>query len=222
MPENAEPRPAALRSRRDEVINTLTSAFAQDDLSVEEFERRLDVAHRSSELAQLDALLADLPSAHLPVPAAPAATPAPVKPPPVPIEQRPSETMVAIMGGVERKGFWVPARKSQVFVLMGGVELDLREARLPPGVTEITIFCAMGGVGLIVPPGMVVDVTGVAIMGGFERCSTPPTDPQSAVLQVRGFVLMGGVDVQVRNVGESQRDARRRERKEKKLRRGDP
>lgn len=221
-PEHPGPRPAPLRSRRDEVITSLTTAFAQDDISVEEFERRLDVAHRASDLAELDALLADLRSAQLPVPAAaPALAPAPAQPPPVPFERREHETMVAIMGGVERRGPWTPARRNQVFVLMGGVELDLREARLPPGSTQITIVCAMGGVSIIVPPGMIVDVSGIAIMGGFARRSPPPAEPSAPILHVKGLVLMGGVDIQVRNVGESARDAHRRERAERKrLRRG--
>ncbi|MGH7460614.1 MAG: DUF1707 SHOCT-like domain-containing protein, partial [Longimicrobiales bacterium] len=130
------------------MISALSTAFAQDDLTVEEFERRLDIAHRTSALSDLNALLADLPVASLPVPAS--APPQPAPQPSLrlanPAEVRDTENMVAIMGGVERRGAWTPARHSHVFILMGGVELDFRDARLLPGVTEVTVVGAMGGV----------------------------------------------------------------------------
>ena len=53
--------------------------------------------------------------------------------------------MVAALGGVERKGRWIPARQNYAVAVMGGVVLDFREALLPPGVTEVWIFTAMGG-----------------------------------------------------------------------------
>jgi hypothetical protein len=204
------------------VISALSTAFAQDDLTVEEFERRVDIAHRTSALSDLNALLADLP-APLPVPAS-GAQPAPAPAPALasPSEVRDSENMVAIMGGVERHGAWVPARQSHIFVLMGGAELDFREARLAPGVTEVTIVCAMGGVEIVVPPGLTVDVSGIAIMGGFGgRRAATPADASAPLLRVNGFALMGGVDVDIRLPGESAKERARRERKERKrLKRG--
>ncbi|MGH7470574.1 MAG: DUF1707 SHOCT-like domain-containing protein [Longimicrobiales bacterium] len=216
-PERTDPRSTTPRSRRDEVIHALSTAFAQDDLSVEEFERRVDIAHRVQDVNELNALLADLRVAPPPVPAGQTASvPAP-RPAPLPTEVRERDTMVAIMGGVERAGPWVPARSNQLFALMGGMELDFREARMPAGVTEVSIFCGMGGVEIIVPPGLVVDATGAAIMGGFAHLAPPPpADPHAPVLRVRGLVIMGGVDIQVRQPGETAKDARRRARKEKK------
>ena len=64
--------------------------------------------------------------------------------------------MVAALGGVERKGRWIPARTSYAIALMGGLSLDFREALLPPGETEVWIFTLMGGAEIIVPPGLTV------------------------------------------------------------------
>jgi hypothetical protein len=216
--ERSERHPTSPQSRRDEVIHALSTAFAQDDLSVEEFERRLDVAHRTHDVSELNALLADLRTVPPPVLAgAPSSSPAPAAIPyPSPAEVRPSDTMVAIMGGVERSGPWVPARSNQIYVFMGGVELDFREARLPAGVTEFSILCGMGGVSIIVPPGLVVDASGTAIMGGFEGWTPAPAAINAPILHIRGLVIMGGVEIQVRQPGETAKDARRRERKEKK------
>ena len=38
---------------------------------------------------------------------------------------------------MSRKGHWVPARHNVAIGVMGGCELDFREAVFPPGVTEV-------------------------------------------------------------------------------------
>jgi hypothetical protein len=217
-PEMPELRPSPLRSRREATVQVLCDEFAKDNLTLEEFERRLDVAHRATALAELDALTADL---QVIAPAAPPASQAlaarrTAAPSEIPEEQ----TMVAIMGGVERRGQWTPARRTQVFALMGGAELDFREARLGPGVTEVTIVCFMGGVEIIVPPGLIVDAGGVAIMGGFEHLAPEPVpnNPDAPVLKVNGFVMMGGVEMTERERGETAKEARQRRRRERKER----
>ncbi|NJD11237.1 MAG: hypothetical protein FIB01_12655 [Gemmatimonadetes bacterium] len=97
--------------------------------------------------------------------------------------------------------------------LMGGTQLDFREVHLPPGVTEVFIIACMGGCDIIVPPDLVVDVSGVAIMGGFgHRSPAPAPHPDLPLLRVHGLALMGGGDVQVRLPGESAKQAKRRER----------
>ena len=215
--DRSDSGPVPSRTRRDDTIQALSAAFAQDEISVEEFERRVDIAHRASAPAELDALLSDL-KVSLPVPAKSAPTPAPRTPAAaLPAEIREHQTLVAIMGGVERKGAWVPARRNQLFAMMGGMELDFREARLGPGVTEVTVVCCMGGIEIIVPPGLNVDANGVAIMGGFGHAMpVAVSSPDAPVLRINGFVLMGGVDITVRIPGETAKDARKRARSERK------
>ena len=78
---------------------------------------------------------------------------------------------------------------------MGGVELDLRNARFAPGVTEIEVFALMGGVDVIVPHGVRVEAIGFAIMGGFDANAGDATagDPDQPVIRLSGFAVMGGV-----------------------------
>lgn len=213
------PRPAA-PNRREQTIQILCDEFAQDRLTLEDFEARLDQAHRAGSERELDALIADL-RAPLPVPAAAAPVPAPSPPPPVvavPIDRRESQTLVAVMGGVERRGRWTPAEQTQLIAVMGGGELDFREAQLAPGVTELNVFALMGGFEIIVPPGLAVDCNGVAIMGGFAHADHAPQQlsAEAPVLKINGFVMMGGVEITVRAPGESAKEAARRQREERK------
>jgi hypothetical protein len=218
-----------LAEKREKTIQLLIDSFASDRLSVEDFETRLDQAHRAVDANTLDGLIRDLPvpvaGQPVPSPAQPLPSPHPQVPRARPDEVRERQVLAAILGGVDRKGPWVPAQKTIIIALMGGAALDFREARLPPGVTEVEIYAMMGGVEILVPPNVVVDSSGIAIMGGFEdgpgRTAGLPAD--APVIRVGGIVIMGGVEVTVRLPGETSGDAKRRLRQERKrLRRGEP
>jgi len=217
-----------LGTTRQQAIDALCEHFANDVMSVEEFERRVDRAHKAESLDEIGKLLADLPSGDLPVrreDVAPNAIErAQASVPASRVKER--GWMVAALGGVERKGRWIPARQNYAVAVMGGVNLDFREALLPPGETEVWIFTVMGGAEIIVPPGLTVESDGVAILGSFEHTedSVLNPDPDAPVLRVRGLAVMGGVEVSIRYPGETPREAKRRRRfarkKQKQLRDG--
>jgi hypothetical protein len=213
------PVPAVrLADKRDQTIKVLIRSFAADQLAVEDFEDRLDRAHRAADLATLEALVADLDVQPAPPTAVEKPAPRPVA---VPSAVRDRQFLAAVLGGVERKGSWTPAQRTFAIAVMGGIHLDFREAALGPGVTEVDIFALMGGAEIIVPPDLVVDSDGVAIMGGWGHGPgrQAPADPDAPVLRLTGLTLMGGVEITVRHPGESARDAKRRLKAERQNRR---
>jgi hypothetical protein len=76
----------------------------------------------------------------------------------------------------------------------------------------------MGGVEIIVPPGIQVETNGVGLMGGFASGGdvAETARPDAPVLRIGGLALMGGVEIHVRRVGEGASDARRRRRLERR------
>lgn len=204
----------SLRDERERVLARLSDAFAHDALDVDEFERRLTIAHRATTAAELAELASDLPAA----PAIEAGKPAPATALVPAGNVRATDRILAIMGGAARKGPWTPPRKLRVTTLMGGVELDFREARLAAGVTEIEVTSIMGGLHVLVPPGLSVEIGGTAIMGGFDHMERAPAepDPDRPVLRIHGLAIMGGVHVETRLAGENERAARRRRRHERR------
>jgi hypothetical protein len=206
----------ALRDARERSIALLSDAFAHDDLELEEFERRLGLAHRSDSLAELEGLTADLTAPTTALTPAPAATPVTAL---TPGNVRDRQSLVAVMGGTSRKGRWTPPRRLRVITVMGGAELDFREAALPPGVTEVVITAVMGGVSITVPPQLAVEMDGIAVMGGFEHSERAPAqlDPDRPVLRIRGVAVMGGVEIKTRLVGESDTEWHQRRRGQRAL-----
>ena len=208
---------SSLREQREQTVHQLCALFAQDRLTLEELERRIDVAERSRDRQELAQLLADLQPR---TPAVPAVAVPALRTPALPGERKANAALIAVMSGVDRRGGWHPAEHNFVLCVMGGADLDFRDVYLPPGETEVFILACMGGCDIIVPPDLPVEVNGFAIMGGFDNRS-PTAQPRAGLplLKVHGFAVMGGVDVSVRLPGESARDAKRREREERRERR---
>ncbi len=205
--------------RRQQVVEDLMEHFANDVLDLAEFERRLDVANSSRTLEELNGVLTDLPTSTALMRGA-KLTPARVGSAVIVASEdvRAHSLMIAVCGGTSRKGRWVPARRNTAVGVMGGVQLDFREAMLGPGVTEVNVFAMWGAVEIIVPPEMAVEVDGIAIMGGFdyETDTVLNRDPDQPLLRVKGLVVMGGAEIAVRLPGESARDAKKRKRIERR------
>jgi hypothetical protein len=197
---------------RERVVQTLSAHFAHDQLTLTEFEQRLERAYNVTAADQLRSLVADLPALSTPFPTAETAA----VPALVPSSEVPARGAIfAVMGGHERAGSWIVPRQLKVVVLMGGAEIDLREARFGPGVTEIEVFVLMGGVEIIVPPGVRVESMGAAFMGGFDLKAGDATalSPAHPVVRLGGLAIMGGVGTETRLPGESAREAKRRRRR---------
>lgn len=171
---------------RDRYNEILQQAFVDGRLTREEYDERLSAVLAAKTYGELEPLVADLPPDNLPVPKPDAAL--------VPVGT--ASPMVAVFGGVERKGVWAPGEDNYAVAVFGGVEIDLREAQIPAAGCEIRAFALFGGVDITISPGMAVDVTGIGIFGGFSRTgpATAP-DPGRPLIRVSGLAMFGGVSV---------------------------
>ena len=114
---------------REAVVALLSEAFSQDLLTTEEFEWRVEEAYRVETAEALVALTRDLPAPETGTEVAPA------QPPGSDVPMLAS----AVLSNVERPGPQVLPNRFKVRAIVGNVELDLRRAEFPPGVTEITV-----------------------------------------------------------------------------------
>ena len=194
-----DPRPLPVRpiqQVRERVVEQLSEHFARDHLTLDDLEARMARVYAATTPAEVDALVEDLPALAMGAPVM--VTPDGYAPTP-----KLKERLIAVMSGISRRGLWKIPRRLRVVAVMGGVELDLRQAELPPGVTEIHAFVFMGGLQVRVPPGVRLETEGFAFMGGFEdRVHEPGVARADApVVRVTGVAIMGGVDAQVQAVG---------------------
>ncbi|HET9079393.1 MAG TPA: DUF1707 domain-containing protein [Trebonia sp.] len=192
----AVPEPRNLRASdadRERVANVLREAAGDGRLTMEELDERLEAVYAAKTYAELEPITRDLPdagAAYVPAPsAAPAGNPTRFGGEPT------SHGAVAIMGGFTRKGDWVVPKDFNVFCLMGGGEIDLREARFAEREVSIHILAFMGGCEITVPEDATVRVTGIGIMGAFDHAGSGTGSPDGPVITVNGLAIMGGANV---------------------------
>lgn len=202
-------RPGSLDAAREQAVQLLSHHYAHDRLTLEQVEHRLELAYRARSVGEVDALLADLPAA----PREEVATgERPFYQLARPDEAAPSGRLLSFFAEVKRRGAWAPARLLEARVVFGSMLLDLREARLQPGVTEIDASVIFGELKVMVPPGVRVVSEGNAIFGSFDH-SAPEWDDLAAdapTVRITGSAVFGATKVMVRLPGESGLAALRR------------
>lgn len=83
----------------------------------------------------------------------------------------------------------------KINVAFGGVELDLREAKIKNNTARLEIFVAFGGVELRVPKEWDVRTNGLPLFGGWENTTSKPTGKNPPVLEIAGTCMFGGVEI---------------------------
>jgi hypothetical protein len=181
---------------RHRVAELLREAAGEGRLDIDELDERLEAAYAAKTYGDLVPLTSDLPldAQHHPLTQAPSAGP-----PGVPAIRY--DTSVAIMGGTSRKGLWEVGPTHTALAIMGGVEMDLRQARFTTRETVIRAYGIWSGIDIYVNAHTRVIVDGVGIMGAFDQARDkvqPELGPDSPLVRVTGFALMAGVTVQRR------------------------
>ena len=193
LPEPIDPRAMrAADADRERVADVLREAVAQGRISFDELDERLDQAYAARTYADLEVITRDLPASGAVTPAAAPAARYPLDR----IGGTPGATFsVAIMSSVKRRGTWVVPPSYTAFTIMGSVQLDLRQARFSEPEVTIQAYTLMGGVEIIVPDDIEVEVGGIGIMAAFDHSANGPGVLGAPRLKVTGLALMGSVDV---------------------------
>ncbi|MFC8962999.1 DUF1707 domain-containing protein [Streptomyces sp. NPDC057094] len=221
MTDDELPELRASDADRERVAEQLRDALAEGRLDMEEFEERLEATYKARTYGELTPITRDLPGA---------AVAAPISMVKQPVDdgswgsrivggEGSSSWGVAVLSGFERKGRWTVPRRFNSFAFMGGGEIDLREANFADREVVVNCVAVMGGMNVIVPPGVEVVVRGIGIMGGFDhREEGRPGDPGAPRVIVTGFAFWGGVGVE-RKLTRAERQRQREERRQEKLER---
>jgi hypothetical protein len=102
---------------------------------------------------------------------------------------------LAVLGGVDRRVTAEGFQGADITAFMGGGKLDLREAKIAGPEAVVDILAVMGGFEIVTPETWHVIVDVVPLMGGYEDKTRHPADPSAPRLRLRGFVMMGGLEV---------------------------
>jgi predicted membrane protein len=102
--------------------------------------------------------------------------------------------ITSIMGSYKNRITSTDFRGGEVTTVMGGIDLDLRQSSIN-GDAVLNVFSLFGGITIKVPIDWLVELQGTPIMGGFEEKTVPPSSATGKRLIIRGYVIMGGLEV---------------------------
>lgn len=197
-------------AERDAVLRTLGDHAAVGRLTLDELEERSGRALAAKTRGELATLTSDLPQEAGQASAA------------APSRRKPVRWMVAVMSASRRRGRFRAEGGITSIAIMGGNEIDLREAEIEGAELTLNLIAFMGGAEVYVPDSVELDVGGFSFMGGHEEVgSDRPPRPGAPLIRIRVYNVMGGASIyrlppQARGVDlkEAQRLARAAERGE--------
>jgi hypothetical protein len=109
----------------------------------------------------------------------------------------PHVSLVSVFGRIRRIVVAPPDFEGgDVTAVLGGIELDFREARIGSSPVRLDVVAMLGGIDIKIPRDWIVEGGVSPILGGFENKSRAPLDAAAAPrLVLRGYAVMGGVNV---------------------------
>ena len=99
------------------------------------------------------------------------------------------------MSGCELRPVSRPFRGADLTAVMGGIKLDLADARMEGDSATVEVFAFWGGIEIYVPPDWTVTSKVTTLLGGFVDKRRPTSVVPTKTLIVRGMVVMGGIEV---------------------------
>lgn len=103
---------------------------------------------------------------------------------------------MAVFAGTKKKITSDEFSGGKITSAFGGVDLDLRDAKLQNGEAVIDAFTAFGGFKIYAPEDWVIKSEMTCILGGFaDKRINPPIENAENTLVIKGMVLFGGGEI---------------------------
>jgi hypothetical protein len=172
-------------AERDVTLRKLGDHAAVGRLTLDELEERSGQALTAKTRGELAKLTSDLPAqAGGAIQAQQAGT------------RKPVRWMVAIMSGSHRRGRFRAVGSINAIAIMGGDEIDLREAEIEGGELTLNLYAIMGGANVYVPDSVEIEVGGFSLMGGHDEVGSQRSPrPGAPVIRIKIWNLMGGATI---------------------------
>jgi predicted membrane protein len=100
-----------------------------------------------------------------------------------------------ILAGSDRRLTSQEFKGGDVSNILGGVEIDLLEARLAPGEWLLTVSTVLGGVDIRLPRDWRLEVHPTTMLGGVDDHTRQNPDATGGKLVIKASALLGGIEI---------------------------
>lgn len=103
--------------------------------------------------------------------------------------------LTTFLSGIESKNGSENLSGGSVLSVLGGIQLDLRHAQLIESGAVLNVTTILGGVEIIVPENVQVEIKGTPILGGWENKTDTYGMEKNKILYINGVALLGGIEI---------------------------
>jgi hypothetical protein len=163
---------------REGAVVALREHAVAGRLTLEELAERVGSALTATTREQLDRTLASLPDA------------------PAAHDEASGGRVLGLFGDVARSGRWTLGRRVSALGLFGGVRLDLRHAEVTSAEVWVDVRALCGAVEVVVPRGVELDLSGVALFGAQHADAGDERPlPGAPIVHLRARTAFGALTV---------------------------
>jgi len=219
MPEHPENRPSNPRRNtfgvpklREKVLDALSKAYVNSLLDTEEYENRVELAHKSRTVEELTELVHDFPDKHeIVAPFLPQASRQRTSESLSSTQKRPLSKMPQPTGERKLKGLTLLGNKYLLardcvdqpgfaFTAVGDLIMDLRDIK-PGQIVDMTHISLIGDLKIMLPEGVKVEQNYMVLIGEFKRKFLRRKKPEvegseQAYLRITGVKLIGDLRIE--------------------------
>lgn len=111
------------------------------------------------------------------------------------IEESDDLNTTVLLSGAEIRSQSKSFQGGSVLTILGGAEIDLRDAVIVDG-AKIDITSILGGVSILVPENVRVELSGIPLLGGWEDSTRHVgLTGEEVVLKVQCLTILGGAEI---------------------------
>ncbi len=194
MTVKTEDRP--IEALREEVVDQLTMNYGHGKLSLEAFERRLDIAMESKEHDALVSLVEDL---TLQVDQS-------FKDQKReelgerfdPTDPKEFDSITQILSSNSRSGQWKVAKETRFYSLLSGGNIDLTNATFTHHTVYLKIYSLLSSHKIYVPENINVVCKATCIIGNFDNGVSTLVEGNPPTLVIEGISILSGLKVELK------------------------
>lgn len=166
----------------DNAVHQLENAYIEGKLDDKELEERMERALKSKTVDDITSLLDDLVEKSNSTKG-------------LSLDRR-RDSSVAVFSGVEQKGKFIVAKNCRVAAIFGGCLIDLSQAQFESRDSRMSVSAIFGGVEILVPSGVRVEISSLPIFGGIsKKIHNADLQGDAPVIHINAKAIFGGIEI---------------------------
>ncbi len=187
-------RKYGLPKYRTEILEKLNDAFSNGYLEMEDYESRVELAHKAASIEELQKVVYDFPGSNMQsTQSQPPSTHSHRSPLNINIDMQ--DTVFTVLGDNTFNGVDLPSDNLNIVNILGETKIDLTSENYTKNIFEINVFSMLGSLKIYAPDNLKVKSQALGVLGSINNSNPPIDSRQEKILIIKGVCILGEIKV---------------------------